>query len=96
MKGQSIQPLRTCIGCRARRGQSEMARLVLVDDEGGLSVKWDFRRRLAGRGAWLCRGSGECLAAALKKKAFNRAFKVSRPLDLKEVETPQVINTAAT
>ena len=84
MKGESSQPQRTCVGCRARRGQSEMARLALVEDEGRLKVKWDLNRRLTGRGAWLCRGNEKCLAAALKKKAFNRAFKTSGPLDVEE------------
>ncbi len=87
LKGKPHIKQRTCIGCRARRGQNEMTRLALARTEGGARVEWDPRRRLGGRGAWLCRGSRACLASALKKKAFGRAFKVTGTLDLKEVET---------
>ncbi len=84
--GAPEEPRRTCIGCRARRGQSEMTRLALAEGEGGLSVRWDPGRKLGGRGAWLCRGSRSCLAQAFKKKAFGRAFRVSEPLDVREAE----------
>ncbi|MET0405693.1 MAG: DUF448 domain-containing protein [Cystobacter sp.] len=63
-------PVRSCIGCGARRGQAELIR-VGVGPEGGVVV--DERRRLPGRGAYLC-GVG-CLAAAVKRKAFGRAFR---------------------
>ncbi|WP_239470499.1 DUF448 domain-containing protein [Archangium violaceum] len=62
--------MRCCIGCGARRVQEELTRLV-VGPEGGVVV--DRRRRLPGRGAYLC-GVG-CLAAAVKRKAFGRAFR---------------------
>jgi uncharacterized protein len=32
-------------------------------------------RRGAGRGAWLCSGSLECLDHAVRRKAFERAFR---------------------
>lgn len=63
-------PVRSCIGCGARRVQEELTRLV-VGPEGGLVV--DRARRVPGRGAYLC-GAG-CLAAAVKRKAFGRAFR---------------------
>jgi hypothetical protein len=63
-------PVRSCIGCGARKAQSELTRLV-VGPEGGLVV--DRKRRLPGRGAYLC-GAG-CLTAAVKRKAFGRAFR---------------------
>ncbi|WP_332468318.1 YlxR family protein [Cystobacter fuscus] len=63
-------PVRSCIGCGARRGQEELIRLG-VGPEGGVVV--DGRRKLPGRGAYLC-GVG-CLAAAVKRKAFGRAFR---------------------
>jgi|GEM_PF-1290565 len=62
-------PVRSCIGCGARRIQQELTRLG-VGPEG---VVVDWRRRLPGRGAYLC-GVG-CLAAAVKRKAFGRAFR---------------------
>lgn len=78
-------PLRTCLGCRARRGQSEMTRLALVATENGPAVRWDRERIFGGRGGWLCAGSSKCLARALKKRAFGRAFKVTEPLDLTDL-----------
>ncbi|WP_075336044.1 YlxR family protein [Archangium gephyra] len=63
-------PVRSCIGCGARRIQAELTRLA-VGCEGAVVVDWT--RRLPGRGAWLC-GAG-CLAAAVKRKAFGRAFR---------------------
>ena len=63
-------PVRSCIGCGARRIQAELTRLA-VGSEGAVVVDW--RRQLPGRGAWLC-GVG-CLAAAVKRKAFGRAFR---------------------
>ncbi|HSP80554.1 MAG TPA: YlxR family RNase P modulator [Myxococcaceae bacterium] len=63
-------PVRCCIGCGARRAQEELTRVV-VGPEGRVVV--DRARRLPGRGAYLC-GVG-CLGAALKRKAFGRAFR---------------------
>ncbi|HYO57931.1 YlxR family RNase P modulator [Archangium sp.] len=63
-------PVRSCIGCGARRVQEELTRLA-VGPEGAVVV--DRARRLPGRGAYLC-GAG-CLAAAVKRKAFGRAFR---------------------
>lgn len=63
-------PVRSCIGCGARRLQEELKRLA-VGSEGWVVV--DSQRRLPGRGAYLC-GVG-CLAAAVKRKAFGKAFR---------------------
>ena len=72
-------PVRTCIGCRERAEQDELARFAVVDgvlEEG---------RRLTGRGAWL-HPSRACFEAAVQRRAFNRALRtfVSIPLDLKD------------
>uniref|UniRef100_UPI00345CDB5F YlxR family protein n=1 Tax=Ilumatobacter sp. TaxID=1967498 RepID=UPI00345CDB5F len=45
-------PIRTCIGCRVRRPQSELLRCVFAAD-GSVQVC----RTAPGRGAWLC-GAG--------------------------------------
>lgn len=34
-------------------------------------------RSAAGRGAWLCAGQPECLTAAERRKAFDRAFRAA-------------------
>lgn len=63
-------PVRSCIGCGAKRAQAELTRVAL-GPEGEVVV--DRERRLPGRGAYLC-GAG-CVTAALKRKAFGRAFR---------------------
>ena len=87
--GSGIKPLRgperTCLGCRARKAQAELDRLALKRGPAGPAVVRDPQRRLNGRGAWLCRDNSACLAAALKRRAFGRAFRTDKPLDLTAV-----------
>ena len=69
-------PERTCIGCRRVVPASEVVRLAAPD--GRVMVA---RRRggaampRQGRGAWL-HPSEQCVAAAVKQRAFGRAFHV--------------------
>ena len=63
-------PTRTCLGCRATGPASELVRLVLSGQ--GLVVS----ARSAGRGAWL-HPRAECVRAAIKARAFSRAFRQS-------------------
>jgi predicted RNA-binding protein YlxR (DUF448 family) len=68
-------PSRTCIGCRSVGPAGELVRLAIVEDRvavapGGAS---------AGRGAWL-HPREECLRAAVKGRAFVRAFR--RPVTM--------------
>jgi len=59
-----------CVGCGARRPQGALTRLtVTADGQPGL----DRGGRAPGRGAYLC--GPACLAAAVKRKAFQRAFR---------------------
>jgi predicted RNA-binding protein YlxR (DUF448 family) len=44
----------------------------LVRTEGG---RLAIGRDRPGRGAWLCRGSEECLETAIRRKAFDRALR---------------------
>jgi uncharacterized protein len=78
------QPVRTCIGCRRRVPRSELLRVVTFDNDSVNAVTVDVRRRMAGRGAWL-HPDRSCLAIAVKRKAFNRAFKSA--VDVSEVES---------
>ena len=75
-------PERTCLGCRAKKDQAGLDRLALSAGPRGPRVVWDKGRRLGGRGAWLCRDNAACLALAVRKRAFGRAFRVEAPLDL--------------
>jgi predicted RNA-binding protein YlxR (DUF448 family) len=68
-------PERTCVGCRRRRGQDELVRLVQVH---GRVVK--ARPGAPGRSAYLC-PQENCLEAAEKKRAFARAFRGPVTLD---------------
>ncbi len=64
-------PDRTCIGCRSSRPQTQLVRFALGPRGATIS------RTAPGRGAWLC--SHACYVTAEKRKAFDRAWKVSVP-----------------
>jgi predicted RNA-binding protein YlxR (DUF448 family) len=64
------RPERTCIGCRTVCPAGEMARLVLEAERVVIAPGG----RSAGRGAWLHRRE-ECLRAAVRGRAFARAFR---------------------
>jgi predicted RNA-binding protein YlxR (DUF448 family) len=63
-----VLPHRTCIGCRAVCPAGDLVRLVLTEE--GLRLS----ERSAGRGAWL-HPRDECARAAIKARAFSRAFR---------------------
>lgn len=75
-------PLRTCVGCRVVCPAAELVRLVLRDG----------RLRLAptsmGRGVWL-HPRAECAQAAIKGRAFSRAFR-------RTVDSPSMDDLLAT
>jgi predicted RNA-binding protein YlxR (DUF448 family) len=52
------------------RPQGELQRFVRTP-QGMLAEG----RTLAGRGAWLCRGSAGCVEAAVRRRAFGRALR---------------------
>lgn len=68
-------PLRKCVGCQQMFQKRELLRVVLTP-EGSLMV--DVKGKQNGRGAYLC-GKPDCLQLARKKKALERALKVSVP-----------------
>lgn len=68
---QKEQPQRTCLGCRQSVDKQTLLRFVLSPDG---EVVPDLEDRLPGRGAYTCLNA-ECLAAAVKQRAFNRSFK---------------------
>ena len=69
--GRGREPMRTCIVTRVTQSPEAMIRFVLGPDG---AVVPDLRARLPGRGAWVT-ASRETLAAAVKRRAFNRAFR---------------------
>jgi hypothetical protein len=68
-------PERTCVGCRRKRGQDELVRLV--QDHGRAVAALPGA---PGRGAYLC-PEVKCLEAAEKRRAFARAFRGPVTLD---------------
>ncbi|HET9052182.1 MAG TPA: YlxR family protein [Candidatus Dormibacteraeota bacterium] len=71
-------PERTCVGCRAARPKSELARLVLPRAEEGAAIALDPTGRRNGRGAYLCADHPlDCLATALKRRALPRALRTA-------------------
>lgn len=75
--------LRTCIATRNVLPDTQLLRLVLSSTEPDVVVP-DPGRKLPGRGAWIT-PTLSALDTAEKRKAFGRAFKVSRQLDTRLV-----------
>lgn len=73
-------PERTCVGCRARAGKSELLRVTARDGQLLLDGVPDPRSRRPGRGAYL-HPSAACLERALRRRAFTRALRVPGALD---------------
>lgn len=74
---QTAKPMRRCIACRESKPQDELMRFTW---DGGLRA--DSGRPADGRGIYLCRDR-DCIDAAVKRKAFNRALR--RNVDAEEV-----------
>ncbi|WP_318241771.1 YlxR family protein [Arthrobacter pullicola] len=72
--GSRHVPQRTCIGCRKKDDQAALMRLALDSRDGIQTVQVDESRRMSGRGAWL-HPEAACLATAVKRRAFGRAFR---------------------
>ncbi|HVX20342.1 MAG TPA: YlxR family protein [Acidimicrobiales bacterium] len=67
-----MAPVRTCVGCRRPAPAEDLIRIVLRPD-GSLAVG----RSLPGRGAWLCRGSTQCLDQAQRRRGLDRALRAT-------------------
>lgn len=76
-----MESVRTCVGCRTRAPRASLLRVVAVDS----TLIPDERAAMPGRGAWVHETS-ECLDAALRRRAFVRALRVSGPLDTQTIE----------
>lgn len=78
MAKKAHRPLRTCVGCRQEAGKGELLRLVRRPDG---KVEIDAAGRLSGRGAYL-HANLECVEAAQKRRAVDRALGVAVPAEL--------------
>ena len=75
-----MEPVRTCIGTRARAPRSALVRVVARN--GRLVV--DPTATLPGRGAWLT-PSIDAFESAVKRKAFRRALRLDSEPDVDEL-----------
>ena len=66
------EPERTCVGCRARSSKPDLLRVARTPE----GVRVDPAGKLPGRGAYVHR-EAQCVEAALKRKAFERALRAS-------------------
>jgi len=69
-------PIRTCIGCQAKKPKREMIRIIRTPDG---KIEIDRTGKKSGRGAYLC-DNIECLEMALKKNNLNKSLKQDIPL----------------
>ena len=61
---------RMCVACRKFQNKENLIRVVRIK---GLNPEIDLTLKAQGRGAYICK-DGECLAAAIKRKSFERAL----------------------
>ncbi|MFD4959341.1 YlxR family protein [Microbacterium sp. NPDC058389] len=76
-----MEAVRTCVGCRTRALRSTLLRVVSIDS----ALVVDERASMPGRGAWV-HETRECVDAAIRRRAFVRALRVSGPLDTQTIE----------
>ncbi|HPT95337.1 MAG TPA: YlxR family protein [Microbacteriaceae bacterium] len=76
-----MENVRTCVGCRTRASRSTLIRAVAVDS----LLVFDESASMPGRGAWL-HPTRECVDAAIRRRAFVRALRVSGSLDTQTFE----------
>lgn len=76
-----MEPVRTCVGCRTRAPRAALLRVVSQND----ILIIDEDAVLPGRGAWL-HPTRECMEAALRRRAFGRALRVSATVDTQAIE----------
>ncbi|MFB2555859.1 YlxR family protein [Herbiconiux liangxiaofengii] len=86
-----MEPVRTCVGCRARATRSSLLRVVAQErvhqntDSAGRDLVVDETASLPGRGAWL-HPSIDCFHLAVTRRAFGRALRVEGSLDTTPLE----------
>ena len=66
-------PERRCLGCNEHKPKAELLRVVRTP-EG--EVVLDFKGKMNGRGAYICK-KAECLKSAHKSKRLEKAFKTA-------------------
>ena len=73
------------MGCRKRELAADLLRVAAVDEgDGESAVTVDAAGNLPGRGAWL-HPDPQCLHAAIRRRAFVRALRITGSPDLTAV-----------
>jgi len=72
------EPIRTCIGCRARAPRAELLRIARAPD----GARADLEATAAGRGSYIHRDP-DCIEAAFRRGALARALRTG--LDQEEL-----------
>ena len=87
MNGMKQIPERTCIGCGQKKEKNSLIRIVHAQDD---TFSIDPTGRKNGRGAYICHDP-ECLEKAIKRKALDRAFKVTVSLEIAQALREELI-----
>ena len=74
-------PMRSCLGCGARRPRRDLVRFVARPRGTGHELVADASGRAHGRGLYTCRRR-ECFDRAAERRAFTRAARTRGPLAL--------------
>lgn len=69
-------PLRRCVVCRESWPQAELLRLTAGEDG---AYRFDAKRRLGGRGTWVCHDCAAKAVAGDNEKVLRRAFRAQAP-----------------
>ncbi|MFN2489937.1 MAG: YlxR family protein [Actinomycetota bacterium] len=93
-------PIRTCVGCRRRRGQAEMLRVARSPDgtiavDPKVSGGPERSSRGAGRGAYLC-ADRACVEQAMSRRALRRALRceIGSPARLRDELIERIASTS--
>ncbi|WP_179548541.1 YlxR family protein [Herbiconiux flava] len=81
-----MEPVRTCVGCRARASRSSLLRVVARNVVPvGQALVVDETATLPGRGAWL-HPTLACFHLAVTRRVFGRALRVDGTLETTTLE----------
>ena len=84
------EPVRTCVGCRARAAKRELVRVTVGSDSHGHPVVVpDPLGSAPGRGAHL-HPTTACYELAVRRKAFGRALRISTGRRREKLESAAV------
>ena len=79
MKDRKV-PMRRCVGCMESKEKQYLVRIAGYENE----VTLDLTGRAKGRGAYLCKGSVECLEKAYNKRGLERSLRMQVTEEQKE------------